>query len=127
MKEKTKFAYLGVIVGLLIVIAVLGLSNVGLSARAAPSDMLDTSRADALSSSSAYPLMGCRVIKGPTQTLSNGGLTALTFDVQANDTTPGDDCWTASTPTRLYAREDGYYLAGGAVTLDGSQCLASRE
>ena len=124
MKEKTKFAYLGVIVGLLIVIAVLGLSNVSLSAQAASSDTLASSSADTLSSSSAYPSMGCRVIKGPTQTLSNGGVTALTFDVQANDTTPGDDCWTASNPTRLYARENGYYLAGGAVTLGGSQNLS---
>jgi hypothetical protein len=59
-----------------------------------------------------------------SRSLPNGGVTALAFDSQINDTTPGDDCWTASpSPTRLYAREDGYYLAGGAVTLNGAQSL----
>jgi hypothetical protein len=60
--------------------------------------------------------LGCRVTRGPSQSLGNGQQTAIAFDVQINDTAPNDDCWTSSQPTRLYAREDGYYLAGGAIT-----------
>lgn len=61
--------------------------------------------------------MGCRVSKGASQSLGNGQATAITFDTQINDTTPNDDCWTPAQPGRLYAREAGYYLAGGAITL----------
>ena len=60
--------------------------------------------------------LGCRVLRGTSQALGNGQATALAFDTQINDTAPNDDCWTSSQPTRLYAREEGYYLAGGAIT-----------
>ncbi|CAG0937618.1 hypothetical protein TFLX_06565 [Thermoflexales bacterium] len=65
--------------------------------------------------------LGCRVTKGPSQSLPNGQATALAFDTQINDTASNDDCWTPTEPTRLYAREAGYYLAGGAVTLKSAQ------
>jgi hypothetical protein len=61
--------------------------------------------------------LGCRVARGASQSLGNGQATAIAFDTQINDTTPNDDCWTLAEPGRLYARESGYYLAGGAITL----------
>jgi hypothetical protein len=70
--------------------------------------------------------LGCRVSKGPSQALGNGQQTALAFDTQINDTTPNDDCWTSAQPTRLYAREDGYYLAGGAITFKSAASRSGR-
>jgi hypothetical protein len=64
------------------------------------------------------PALGCRVTRRALQSLSNGGLTAILFDNQVNDTTPGDNCWTAAEPSRLYARSTGFYLAGGGITLN---------
>ncbi|CAG0937617.1 hypothetical protein TFLX_06564 [Thermoflexales bacterium] len=72
------------------------------------------------------PTIGCRVAKGASQALGNGQVTALAFDTQINDTTPGDNCWTPAEPSRLYARESGYYLAGGAVTLKSANSRSGR-
>lgn len=56
--------------------------------------------------------VGCRVIRTTDQTIPNNTVTAIIFDTELYDT---DLCWGAAYPTRLYAKHDGYYMAGGNV------------
>ena len=57
---------------------------------------------------------GCRVINTGTQTIADSTITALVFNSEVHDTDGG---WAIGSPGYLYARRDGYYVAGGAWSM----------
>lgn len=75
--------------------------------------------------------IGARVIRTTTQSIANATLTPLSFDTVIYDTEAQGDlgaCWSSEEPTKIYARRDGYYLAGGSWSLAAAQnTVASRQ
>lgn len=72
--------------------------------------------------------LGCRVYRKSTQALSANVAAALAWSTEDND---NDACWSAGIPTKLYAKTDGYYTAGGGFrvgTLTGHlECDIARN
>jgi hypothetical protein len=62
----------------------------------------------------ASTALGCRVYRSTTQSIATGTDAALSFDTQVHDTDGGF----AATDTKLYAKTEGYYIAGGSVKWD---------
>jgi hypothetical protein len=56
--------------------------------------------------------LGCRVIRGSTQDIPHGVWTPLSFTTDLMDT---GDCWSGQEAYKLYARVEGYYMAGASV------------
>lgn len=67
---------------------------------------------------------GCRVIRNSAQAIASGTATALEWNTVVFDT---DGCWSAGDPTRLTARRDGCYLAGGGFLLNGPEITADNR
>lgn len=71
---------------------------------------------------------GVRVIRTTTHLINSGVLAALSFDTVITDSEAESDagaCWAIGEPTKLYARRDGYYLAGGSVEMYAGEVTAA--
>lgn len=74
---------------------------------------------------------GCRVYRNSTQAITLNQYNSLAWNTELYDT---DACWAAGDPTKMYAKSEGYYLAGGGfavpctahltVVLNGNTYLA---
>lgn len=57
------------------------------------------------------PLVGCHVLQSSSQSIPTTTWTVLTFQVEIYD---NGNCWSPSSPARLYAPVSGYYIVGGS-------------
>jgi hypothetical protein len=59
--------------------------------------------------------LGCLVYRSTAQSLTANVGANLAWNTQVTDT---DACWASGEPTILYAKHDGYYMAGGGFRID---------
>lgn len=93
--------------------------------------ILGMAKAGMLNQAAWTEAIGARVIRTTTQSIANATLTPLSFDTAIYDTEAQGDlgaCWSAGDPTKIYAKRDGYYMAGGSWSLAAAQnTAASRQ
>ena len=58
--------------------------------------------------------IGCRVYRNSTQAITASQWNNLSWNTEVNDT---DSCWSSGDGSKMYAKSDGYYMAGGGFAV----------